>query len=132
MSPVLRKLGPVLAGVLLLAAPLHAQRVDSSRLVELHINAEADNKALTGTVVEGQGFQISFDGIGSFELVPVVLDEDAGTVRVTVYKGALGAEMSDMRIVETVTAQRGVPIALRSMPSVGLVVDGIRRISPAR
>lgn len=110
----------------LVAAPGSAQRVDPTRIIDLHVNAEADNRSFDATVVEGKRFRLSFDGVGTFEIMPLVLNQARGTFRVTVYRGPEGAESADLRLVETVDAQVGVPVALRSMPSVGLVIDGVR------
>lgn len=125
----------ILAGSVLIASvavqgSASAQRVDATRIIELHVNAEADNRSLGGSVPEGKSFRMTFDGVGTFEIVPVVVDETQGTFRVTVYRGPVGAETGDLRAVETVNARIGVPVALRSMPSVGLVIEGIRRVEP--
>lgn len=125
----------ILAGSVLVAglgvhAPAAAQRVDATRIIELHINAEADNRSIGGSVPEGKSFRMTFGRVGTFEIVPVILDEARGTFRVTVYRGPVGAEADDLRAVETVGARLGVPVPLRSMPSVGLVIDGIRRVGP--
>jgi hypothetical protein len=107
---------------------VEAQRVDATRIIDLHVNAEADNRSIGGAVVEGTGFRMTFNGVGTFEIVPVVVDEARGSFSVTVYRGPVGAETDGLRAVETVRAQRGVPVALRSMPSVGLVIEGVRRV----
>jgi hypothetical protein len=122
--------GAMLLTVVGLHAPAEAQRVDPTRIIDLHVNAEADNRSIGGTVAEGNGFRMTFNGVGTFEIVPIVVDEAQGTFRVTVYRGAVGAETKDLRAVETVNARRGVPVALRSMPSVGLVIEGVRRVAP--
>jgi hypothetical protein len=119
--------GAVLVASAGFQAPVEAQRVDATRVIDLHVNAEADNRSIGGAVMEGKGFRITFNGVGTFEIVPVVVDEARGTFSVTVYQGPVGAETDGLRAVETVSAQRGVPVALRSMPSVGLVIEGIRR-----
>jgi hypothetical protein len=120
--------GWVLAAGMLVQAPAAAQRVDATRIIDLHVNAEANNRSVGGTVAEGQGFRMTFDRVGSFEIVPVVVDEAQGRFRVTVYRGPVNSEVADMRAVETVNARLGVPVALRSMPSVGLVIDAVRRV----
>lgn len=121
--------GSVLVASVAVQVPAAAQRVDATRVIELHINAEADNRSLGGSVPEGKSFRLTFNDVGTFEIVPVIVDEAAGTFRVTVYRGPVGAETADLRAVETVNARMGVPVALRSMPSVGLVIEGIRRVA---
>ena len=71
-----------------------AQRVDGTRIIDLHVNAEANNRSVGGTVAEGQGFRMTFDRVGSFEIVPVVLDEAQGRFRVTVYRGPVNSDVS--------------------------------------
>jgi hypothetical protein len=110
----------------MMAAPASAQRIDATRIIELHVNAERHHQAFGGSVVEGGRFRMTFDGIGTFEIMPLVLDEARGIFRVVVYKGVVDAESDELEAVETVDARLGVPVNLRSMPSVGLVVDGMR------
>ena len=110
--------------------PVLAQRVDPTRIIDMHVNAERENRSFQGSVVEGQGFRMTFHGVGTFELVPVIVNEAQGTFRVTVYRGPEEGE-SALRAVETVSARLGVPVALRSMTAVGLVVEGVRQVAPA-
>ena len=122
--------GSLLAASTLAQMPATAQRVDPTRLIALHVNAEANNRSLGGTVAEGQGFRLTFERLASFEIVPVIVDEARGRFRVTVYRGPVNSELADMRAVETVEARLGTPVALRSMPSVGLVIDAVPRAGP--
>lgn len=116
-----------LVTALLLPAALAGQRIDPDRIIDLHVNAEAQNQAFDGSVVEGGRFRLTFVGVGTFELSPVVTDTDGRTFRITVYAGAEDAESQALREAETVVARLGVPVPLRSMPSVSVVVDGTRR-----
>ena len=121
--------GSLLAGMLV-QTPATAQRVDQTRIIDLHVNAEQENRSFGGSVIEGKGFRMTFAGVGTFEIVPVIVDAGQGTFRVTVYRGPVDAEGTDLRAVETVNARLGVPVALRSMPSVGLVVEAVRQVAP--
>jgi hypothetical protein len=109
-----------------IATPAKAQRVDPMRIIDLHVNAEGQNRSFGGSVPEGKGFRLTFERVGTFEIVPVILDAAAQTFRVTVYRGAIDGEFADMRAVETLTARRGVVVNLRSMPSVGLMIEAVR------
>lgn len=120
----------LLAACLLAQVPATAQRVDQTRIIDLHVNAEAQDRSFGGSVAEGQGFRMTFQGVATFEIVPVIVDEARGTFRVTVYRGPVNGEAADLRAVETVSARLGVPVALRSMPSAGLVIEGVRRAAP--
>lgn len=114
-----------------LPAQLDAQRVDPTRIIDIHVNAEAENRAFDGSVVEGQRFRISIRGSGSYEIMPVLVDAQAGRFRVTVFAGPEGAEGAELRQAGTVDARRGVPVALPGMRSVSLVIDGVRRAENA-
>ncbi len=116
----------VLVASALAQVPALAQRVDRTKIIDLHVNAERENRSFQGSVLEGQGFRVTFHGTGTFEIVPVIVNEVQGTFRVTVYRGTEGGEGA-LRAVETVSARAGVPVALRSMPAVGLVVEGVRQ-----
>jgi hypothetical protein len=117
-------LSAALTAVLAVSSDAGAQRSD--RIIDLHVNVEAESRSFTGSVLEGGRFRITYHDIGTFELLPLVVDQEQGIFRVTVFRGPEGASGSQLREVETVTARRGVPVALRSMPSTGLVIDGIR------
>jgi hypothetical protein len=109
-------------------SPASGQRVDPTRIIEMRVNDEGNDQSFSGSVVEGRGFRMTFAGVGSFEIMPVLEDAAAERFRVTVFRGPEGAELGDMRPVETVSASVGVPVPLRSMPSVGLVIDGVRSV----
>src|SRR5688500_12288723 len=104
---------------LMLQIPAAAQRVDATRIIDLHINAEAENRSFSASVLDGNRLRITIHRVDTFEIVPVVVNEAQGMFGVTVYHGRVGAETDDLRAVETVTARIGVPVALRSMPMVG-------------
>ena len=104
-----------------------AQRVDPNRIVDLHVNAEAENKSFDLSTLEGRRSRLTFDGHGTFEISPVVTDRAGRRFRLTIYKGPENAKSEDLRQVEQVDAQLGVPVAIRSMPTVSVIVDGTRQ-----
>lgn len=120
----------LLATAAALPAQLYAQRVDPTRIIDMHVNVESENRAFDGSVVEGQRFRISIRGRGTYELLPVLADASTGRFRVTVFTGPEGAERGEMRQAGTVDARQGVPVALPAMPSTSLVIDGVRRAEP--
>jgi hypothetical protein len=131
MMTRLRGMAVTLAVALGVPAVAAAQRVDPDRIIDLHVNAEAHNQSFDGSVPEGGRFRLTFAGTGTFELSPVLVNASTRTFRVTIYSGPEDAESSALRAAETVTARQGVPVAIRSMPSVSLVVDGTRRRTAA-
>lgn len=118
----------MLASLLTAGQTAQAQRVNPSRVIDLHLNMESDNQSFTGSVVEGKAFRITVLGVGTFEIMPVLVAE--GRYAVAVHGGPEGAESADLRQVETLTVREGVPVALRSIPRVGLVIDGSRIAQP--
>lgn len=120
----------LLAAAATLPARTDAQRVDPTRIIDLHLNLESENTALDASVVEGQRFRVSIEGSGTYEVMPILAEPRAGRFRVTVFRGPEGAESARLREAGTVTARQGVPVALPGMPSASLVIDGVRRAQP--
>lgn len=114
-----------LAALMALAPlPAAAQQVDPNRVIDLHLNVESKNVSFNGSVVEGGGFRVTLTGVGTFEIIPVRIG--VGRYSVTVRGGPEGAESADLRQMETLVAREGVAIPIRSMPQVGLVIEGSR------
>jgi hypothetical protein len=120
----------LLALTAVLPSSLAAQCIDPTRIIDMHVDVESENAAFDGSVAEGRRFRISIAGSGSYELAPVLAEPRAGRFHVTVYRGPEGAQPSQMRIAGTVTARQGIPVALPGMPSVSLVIDGVRTAQP--
>lgn len=116
-----------LAATSVAVSPAEAQRVDPDRIIELHVNAEADNKSFDIATLEGRRSRLTFAGHGTYEISPVVTDRAGRRFRLTIYKGPENAPSEDLRQVEQVDAQLGVPVAIRSMPTVSVIVDGTRQ-----
>jgi hypothetical protein len=114
----------VLASLVALGAPAQAQQINPARVIDMHLNVESENQSFSGSVMEGKGYRITLTGVGTFEIMPVLVS--TGTYAVAVRGGPENAESADLRQVETVTAREGVPVALRSIPTVGLVIEGSR------
>jgi hypothetical protein len=101
------------------STPASGQRVDPDLVIDLHFNAEAENRSFNGSVMEGGRFRLTFAGVGTFEVMPIAVSGSSETFRLTVYRGVEGASSEDLRSVETVAARVGVPVALRSIDPVG-------------
>lgn len=113
---------------LALSLPAQAQRINPNRVIDLHVNVESENRSFGGAVMEGQGYRLTLQGVGSFEIMPVLVS--AGRYAVAVHGGPENAEPKDLRPLETVNVREGVPVALRSIPNVGLVIEGSRLAAP--
>lgn len=107
---------------LLFAMPAAAQRVNPDRVVDLHINMEAQNQSFGGSVREGSRFNLSVDGAGDFALVPVVTSEERQQITISV----LRVDGERARTVETVNATVGEPAVIRSIGSTTVVVERTR------
>lgn len=119
----------VLASLMALGVPAAAQQINPARIIDLHLNVESENQSFSGSIVEGKGYRITLVGVGTFEIMPVLVS--AGRYTVAVRGGPENAESADLRQLETVTASEGVPVALRSIPRVGLVIEGSRIVDRA-
>jgi hypothetical protein len=117
----------VILASLLAAAPAAAQRVNPDRVVDLHINLEAQNQSFEGSVREGSRFNLSIDGQGDFALVPVVTSAERQQITLSV----LRVNGERVRTVETVTATVGQPAVLRSLGRTTVVVERLR-MAPRR
>lgn len=116
---------PLLA--LALAAPLHAQRVDPTRIIEMHVNAERQNVSFDGAVVEGGKFRLTFPGGARYAISPVQTDAAGSSFFITVFRLTGEKESEAAEVVETVRASRGTPVPLRSLPYVTVVIERVRR-----
>lgn len=105
-----------------MGSPAAAQRVNPDRVVDLHINLEAQNQSFGGSVREGTRFNLSIRGEGEFALVPVVTDEGRRQLTISV----LRVEGENARTLETVTATIGQPAVLRAIRSTTVVVERLR------
>ena len=127
LQKLLRSAALLLAATAVAVSPAEAQRVDPNRIIELHVNAEAENRSFDIPTLEGQRSRLTFAGHGTYEISPVVTDRAGRRFRLTIYKGPENAPSKDLRQVEQVDAQLGVPVAIRSMPTVSVIVDGTRQ-----
>lgn len=127
LQKLLHSAAVLLAASAVAVSSAGAQRVDPNRIVDLHVNAEAENKSFDISTLEGRRSRLTFAGHGTYEISPVVTDRTGRRFRLTIYKGPENAESEDLRQVEQVDAQLGVPVAIRSMPTVSVIVDGTRQ-----
>lgn len=112
-----------------------AQTPAPTRIVDLHVNVERENRSVNGSVPEGGRFYLTVDRDGMYAISPRQHGTDARTFRVTVLRAVdPGAEEPEFRTVEVVTATLGTPVALRSPATASVVIEGTRapRLSAAR
>lgn len=127
---MLRTMGALMAGAFLWSAaqagPLAGQAAAGSRIIDMHVNAEASNVSIAGSVLEGGRFRLTVPSGEVYELSPVVTDEARQQFRVTVLRAEGSGEAETFKVVETVQATRGVPAPLKSIPYVTLVIERVR------
>lgn len=115
------------AAVLAAAAlPASAQRVNPQRVINFHLNSEQRNVSVGGAVMEGDRFQLTIQGSGTFALSMVQLDAARKLFTVTVFRGGGEGDTTTFRALETVQATANVPAPLRSLPYTSVVIEGTR------
>lgn len=121
-----RLLASLAAGAVALPAALSAQRVDPSRIINMHINAEAQNVSLSGSIPEGGRFRLTLPDRRVYALSPVLVQGQ--TFSVTLLRGDGKPEDGDKqnwRVVETVQAIVGRPVPFRTLHQVTVVIEGV-------
>src|SRR3954468_24317653 len=108
-----RLLASLAAAAVALPAALSAQRVDPNRIINMHINAEAQNVSLSGSIPDGGRFRLTMPGRRVYAISPVLLHGQ--TFMVTILRGNGKPEdgnSQNWRIVETAQATLGRPVPL--------------------
>lgn len=131
LKSLMVKSGLLVAFVAGAHASASAQRIDPNLVIDLHVNAEAENRAFDGSVMEGRRFRLTFRGNATYEISPVRVSAQDRTFRLTIYKGPEGAATEALRVVEQLEVRQGVPAVIPSMPTVSIVVDGTRTAQAA-
>lgn len=111
------------------AAPAAGQRIDPDRIFE--VTVEVDGRMMSAMIQEGSSLKLTLRQTDEYNLSPVLRDAAAGRVLVAVSRGAAGQPRTQ-RIVERLELTAGVPVSLRSAPTVRIVLDRIRRATPGQ
>jgi len=115
------------AAAVTLPNALGAQRIDPNRIINMHINAEAQNVSLSGSIPEGGRFRLTMPPNRTVYAVSPVLVQGQ-TFLVTILRGDGKPEDGDdqnWRVVETARATVGRPVPLRSIRQVTVVIEGV-------
>src|SRR5215217_7263842 len=121
-----RLLASLAAAAVALPAALSAQRVDPNRIINMHINAEAQNVSLSGSIPEGGRFRLTMPDRKVYAVSPVLVQGQ--TFMVTILRGDGKPEDGDnqnWRVVETAQATVGRPVPLRTLRQVTVVIEGV-------
>ena len=116
----------IAAAVAALPAALSAQRIDPARIINMHINAEAQNVSLSGSIPEGGRFRLTMPDRTVYAVSPVLVQ--GRRFMVTILRGDGKPEDGDKqnwRVVETAQATIGRPVPLRTLRQVTVVIEGI-------
>ena len=111
-----RLLAWMAAAAVALPSALSAQRIDPNRIINMHINAEAQNVSLSGSIPEGGRFRLTMPDRTTYAISPVLVQGQRFLV--TVLRGDGKPEDGDdqhWRVVETAQATVGRPVPLRTL-----------------
>lgn len=114
------------AAAVTLPMALSAQRIDPTRIINMHINAEAQNVSLSGSIPEGGRFRLTMPDRKVYAVSPVLVRGQ--TFMVTLLRGGGKPEDGDnqtWRVVETAQATVGRPVPLRTLRQVTVVIEGV-------
>lgn len=109
------------------AAPAAGQRIDPDRV--FGVTLEIDGRMMSATIREGSSLRLMRPGGEEYHFSPVLRNAAGGTVLMAVARGGAG---QPQQIVERLRLSIGVPVTLRSAPTLRIVLDEIRRASPDR
>jgi hypothetical protein len=114
------------AAALAAAGPAPAQRVDTRRIIDFHVNREGRNVSFDGSVLEGGRWRLTLIGGPTYALSMVQLDAARKLYAVTVFRGEGPGDTTTYRALETVRATANVPAPLTSVPDLTVVIQGTR------
>ena len=113
---------------LLLALPATAQRVNSSRVVD--VTLQLPTQVMSASIREGGAFNLTFESPRvEYEFVPVMQGRNNEAVSMAIYRKSAG-QGSTREIVERVNLVAGVPATLRTDPKITMVLDRVRSAAP--
>lgn len=108
------------------ASPALAQRVDPTKMIDLHVNAEQQNVSFAGTIREGGKFRLTLNGSRQMYAISAVQRQE-NSFDVTVLRGQVSGQDTTFTAIETVVATLGRPAPLRALPYFTVVIEGTRR-----
>lgn len=85
---------------------------------------------MSATVREGSALRLVIHDTAEVELVPVMARGGGDRVLLAVYRGTVDRP-DTRRLDQRLELRVGVPATLRGEPRIGVVVDGVRRVSAA-
>lgn len=114
------------AALMATAGPASAQRVDTRRIIDFHVNREGRNVSFDGSVLEGGRWRLTLIGGATYALSMVQLDAARKLYAVTVFRGEGPGDTTTYRALQTVHATENVPAPLTSVPDLTVVIQGTR------
>ncbi|HEX2210439.1 MAG TPA: hypothetical protein VHG93_22360 [Longimicrobium sp.] len=127
MGTPLRRWIPLSLLVVAAAAPAAAQRIDPDRVFE--VTLEIDGRMMSAMIREGSSLRLTRPGGVEYHFSPVLRSASSGTVLMAVSRAAAG---EPQQVVERLQLSVGVPVALRSAPTLRIVLDKIGRANEAQ
>lgn len=127
MGTLLRRCVPLSLLALAAAVPAAGQRIDPDRVFE--VTLEIDGRMMSAMIREGSFLRLTRPGGVEYHFSPVLRSASSGTVLMAVSRAAAGERQ---QVVERLQLTIGVPVALRTAPTLRIVLDKIGRATPER
>lgn len=129
MGMLFRRCVPALSLLAAAAAPASGQRIDPHRIFD--VTVEVEGKLMSASIREGSFLRLTIPNDGEYHFSPVLQAGRSTRVLVAVSRGAAGQPRTQ-RVVERLELSPGVPMALRTAPTLKIVLDEIRRANQTR
>lgn len=124
MGTLFRRWLPVLSLLAAAAVPADAQRIDPDRIFE--VTVEVNGRMMSAMIREGSFLRLTVRETDEYHFSPVLQPGSTGRALVAVSLGTTGQPQT-RRVVERLVLSPGVPVTLRTAPTLRIVLDEISR-----
>lgn len=124
MGRLLRRWIPAVSLATVAAVPTHAQRIDPDRIFE--VTVEVNGRMMNAMIREGSFLRLTVRETDEYRFMPVLQPGSTDRALVSVSLGTAGQE-GTRRVVERLVLSAGVPVTLRTAPTLRIVLDEISR-----
>jgi hypothetical protein len=124
MGTLLRRWVPALSLLAAASVPADAQRIDPDRIFE--VTVEVNGRMMSAMIREGSFLRLTVRETDEYHFSPVLQPGSTGRALVAVSLGTTGQPQT-RRVVERLVLSPGVPVALRTAPTLRIVLDEISR-----
>ncbi len=124
MGTFFRSWIPALSLLAMATVPAQAQRIDPDRIFE--VTVEVNGRMMSAMIREGSFLRLTVRETDEYHFSPVLQPGNTGRALVAVSLGTTGQPQT-RRIVERLVLSPGVPVTLRTAPTLRIVLDEISR-----